>query len=232
MTGGTGRLRAGLVLSALPLVLVLPAAAVAFGGFSLINTFSGMAVSGTGGEATVLAACARLWTLVRVAAGGVALLSLFFLPLGLVPFGAPRDAVPALSARRAVVLSVLPLCACLLVGAQVAQMRSALRVSAAVVRTPASDAERAAARDVMRSEGLPGEGSAGIAETSNLISIRTILAGLGGIVVLVVLPGLALTGLFLAAPVRVGTAFVVAASLSWLAVAAVSAAVALGAFLP
>jgi hypothetical protein len=227
-----GRQRAAVLACALPLALVLATAAVSLGGFSLIRTFSGMAVTGSGGESAVLRECARLWTLVRMASGAVALLSLLFLVLGLVPFGRPNDAVPVVSPRRSMLLFVLPLCALVLVATLVGQLRSALRVTAAVVTTPGNDRERMAARDVLRSEGIENEGSGGIAEISSLIAIRAIVAGLGGFVVLVVLLGLALTGLLLAAPVRVGMPFVVTASFAWLAVAAAATALALGALAP
>jgi hypothetical protein len=230
----SGRHRAALVACALPLVLLLPTLAVSFAGFGLIRAFSGMAVTGGGGELAVTSTCRGLWGIVRVAAGAVAALSFVSLLLGLVPMkAAPAADRPPGSALRKALLLLLPLCALLLVGGLVSQVRSALRMTLLVVTTPKDDAQRKATYDQMAAEGITNvETSAGIAETSNFIAWRASVAGMGGIALLVVLTGLSLTGLLLAAPVRTEMAFAGAASVVWLAVALLATVVAVGRLAP
>jgi len=127
------------------------------------------------------------------------------------------------------VLLVLPLGGALLAAGLATQLRSALRVVQAVVLDVKDDPARKALVDgVLASEGLRTEGAGSIAEISEHISWRVTIGMLGGLALVVVLVGLALTGALLAAPVRVSAAFVAAASALWLVVLLAAGAVALG----
>lgn len=224
----SGPRRAGLVAAALPLALILPTLAVCYGSFSLINAFSGMAVSGGDASAVITAQSRHVWTTVRGAAGIVAMVALLALVLGLVP-ARERPGGAACSLRRALVLLVLPLCALALSVGLTRQLRSAVRIAQVVVMPANDDAGKAAVERLLASEGLGGlTGIGSIAAISDSIALRSTLGSVGALPVLVVLIGLSLTGALLAAPVRMGGGFVAAASLLWLLVALAASAIAAG----
>ena len=225
-----GRQRAAIIACALPLGLLPLTLMVSHGSRALINTFSGMALSGTGGMAAVTAECQRVWTLVRMASGVLVAVGAVAALLGLLPLGSRADA-PACSGRRGLVLLLLPLGGALLAGGLAAQLRSAVRVAHAVVVDDKNDAARSAlVEKVLASEGLGGAmGAGGIAAISQHIARRVTVGTIGGLTLAIVLVGLPLTGALIAAPVRVSAAFVASASLLWLAVILAAGGVALGA---
>jgi hypothetical protein len=225
-----GRLRAAIIACALPLGLVPMTLTVAYGSRALINTFSGMALSGTGGMAAVTGECQRVWTLVRMGAGAFAVVAVVAALLGSLPLGSRADA-PACSARRGLVLLLLPLAGAVLASGLAMQLRSAVRVANAVVVDDRNDAARSAlVEKVLASEGLGGAtGGGGIAAISQHIARRVTVGTLGGLAAVVALVGLSLTGALIAAPIRVSAAFVASASVLWLAVILAAGGVALGA---
>lgn len=225
-----GRQRAAIIACALPLGLVPLALTVSYGSHALINTFSGMALSGTGGMAAVTGECQRVWALVRMGSGAFVAVAAVAALLGVLPLGSHADA-PACSGRRGLVLLLLPLCGALLAAGLAMQLRSAVRVANAVVIDDKNDAaRRALVEAVLASEGLGGAtGGGGIAAISQHIARRVTVGMVGGLTLAVVLVGLSLTGALIAAPVRVSAAFVASASALWLSAILTAGMVAAGA---
>ncbi len=220
-----GPRRAGLVAGGLPLALLPPAVATAYASWKLIDLFSGMAQSGSGGMRPVLDACASLWLLQRMAWGAFAVACLFGLVLGLLRLGRSADDVPC-SVRRGLVLVLLPVLALLVVSVLAQQLGKALRVSVAVVSPQENDPEGKKRADaVLEAEGLP---TLGIAAISEFISRALIAGSVGGVTAGVVLLGLALPGFILAWRVRFGAPFVALASALWLAAAVGASLVSFG----
>jgi len=218
--------RAGLLAGALPLGLLLPAVATAYASQQLINVFAGMAQAGSGGARAVLDACASLWVLQRVAWGGFAVLCVAGFLIGLLRFGPSGNGVPC-SARRGLLLSLLPVLGLLVAGSVAHQLGKAMRVSAAVVssdhKNPASEQTSEAA---LAAEGLGG--GASIAAISGFIARAMMIGLFGGMAAVIVLIGLALPGFILAWRVSFGTRFVVLASALWLLAAVGAGLLSLG----
>jgi hypothetical protein len=224
----SGRHRAALVASALPLGLVPLTLAVSYASHALVNVFSGMAATGSGGVAAVTGECRQVWAVARMGALAFAVVAIVALLLTLVPMSS-RAGAPPCSGRRAVVLLVLPLGGALLAAAMVAQVRSAVRVAnALVLPTEDQPARKALVERVLESEGLSAHGSGAIADISAHVARGLTIGTLGGLVLVVVLLGLSLTGALIAAPVRVSPAFVAAASSLWLVAILAAGAAALG----
>jgi hypothetical protein len=225
--------RAGLVAFALPLALLPPVVATAYGSWSLIRHFSGLAAS-PGATGDLLETFARLWLVQRVAWGSFAGACLVGLAIGLSSLLASReDDRPRCSARRAAVLLLLPVLA--LVVAFLASMpfARALRVCSAVVSADGTDtALHTRAEAALEAEGLAGKGSGSIGRISRFVSRGVVLGVLGGVLGVLVLVGLALPGFVLARRVGFGGAFTLAASAAWLVAGGVASLVALGVVSP
>jgi len=224
----SGRHRAALVASALPLGLLPLTLAVAGVSHGLLNVFSEIATAGSGGAAAVTDQCRQVWAVVRLGAFAFAVVAIVALLLPLVPMSS-RAGAPACSGRRAVVLLVLPLSAGLLATAMVTRVGSSVRVVKAVVLPTEHDpASKALSDRVLESEGLSTRGSGAIAEISAYVARGMTIGTVGALTLAVVLLGLSLTGALIAAPVRVSPVFVAAASCLWLAALLAAGAVALG----
>jgi hypothetical protein len=219
-----GARRAGLVAALLPLAVLPLVAAVCVGSWELLDVFAGMAMTGSGGAAPVLAASRDVWFLTRVGAVCLALLGLVGLLGGLLRTGNDESALEC-SALRAATLLALPLAALLLTAGLVREQHRALHITRIVVEP------KSASNDAFI-ESEFGRGSAAIAAVSSRISLATTLGGMGGFVAGVILLGLAVTGGILAWPVRVGIGFSAAAALIWLVGVAGGIAIALGLFAP
>lgn len=226
-----GARRAALVAGLVPAALVAPAVALSLAAFAFIRVFAGLA-AGAGNDG--LSAIVRLeaegvWGTARVGFGLAALAGLLGLAGGLLRFGAGRDGAPACSARRGLVLLLLPLTAVLAAGLQARQLWKSVAVAQAVVAETGGDATRqAAVGDFMAAQGLGTTGSGSIAETAQFVAAGATGASLGGVLLVVILLGLATCGTLLAWPVRVGPVFVAASSGLWLLLCGVGAAAALG----
>lgn len=226
-----GQRRAALVAGLAPAALIPAVVAVALGAYQLTGLFAGLAASG-GGSAPVLAGAAEIWRTARLGFGLAALVGLVGLLGGLLRFGSTPASVPACSARRAAVLSLLPLLAWLVAGLQARELRVTLAIAQAVVADTGDDpARKAAVERFLEAQDLGGRGSAGIAAISERIARGIALASLGGGLLAVILLGLAVTGTILAWPVRVGPLFVGVSSGFWFlsTLAAVALALGLGA---
>jgi hypothetical protein len=223
----SGRRRAGLVVSVVPLALVVPAAAVCYESFSLIDTFSGMALSGAGTAAAVEEQLRQGWRTVCVTAGMVAGLQLLAATFALLPARENPDAPPC-SLRRGLVLLALPVAGLVLAAGLGGTLRSAMRVSALVVLPNEGTAQDERFQRLLADEGLPTRGSAAIAATSQHIAWRATLGSVGAFAAMVTLLGLAVTTTLLAAPVRTGGGFLAAALVLALLVAGAASAVAAG----
>lgn len=211
-----GPRRAGLVAGGLPLALVAPTAAAAYVSAKLIELFSGAAETGSSGTRAMVEACASLEALLRLAWGGFAAACVLGLVLGLVRTGRSANDV-ACSARRAVVLALLPALAVLVAGLVTREARTALEVTAAVASSIGGDEESRRRSDaVIEAAGLPTGGSGSIGAVSRYLARATLLGTFGGITALVVLLGLALPSFILAWQVRFGATAVAVASAAWL----------------
>jgi hypothetical protein len=220
-----GPRRPALVAPLVPLVGVPMLLAVSLGSFRLINAFASLSLGGTGGSALVLAAGRDIWSLTRIAGGGVAALGAVGLAMGLIR-GGGEDRSAACSPSRALALLVLPAAALVLLAGLVREERTALHIARLVVE------DKSAANDAAFAAYGFGEGSGAIAAVSSRIARATVLGSVGGIVAAVILLGLALTGGLLAWPARVGRVFTAASIAIWIAVVAAGAALAAGLYSP
>jgi len=211
-----GRRRAGLVAGGLPLALLPPVVATAYASSKLVGLFEGLARAQTGAVRDALESLASLWMLQRVAWGAFVASCVVGLLLGLWRSGRSTDE-PACSARRGLVLLLLPALGLVVTALTTRPLAGALRVSAAVISSDQKDpASRKRQDAILEAEGLPTRGAGSIASTSRFIS-RAVMTGLfGGAIAAVVLLGLALPGFVLAWRVGFGAAFSAAASLVWL----------------
>jgi hypothetical protein len=224
-----GPRRAGLIAGGLPLALLPPMTAVAYVPAKLIGLVSGVAQAEAGAARLLLDACGSLETLLRLAWGGFAAACVLGLILGLVRSGGPTNDV-ACSLRRGLVLALLPVLGLLVAGMLTRTVGNALRITAAVVASDASDPESRARTDaVLEAAGLPTRGSGSIGASARYLARATTLGTFGGITAVPILVGLALPGFILAWRVRFGGAFRAFASAAWLLAAILGGAVGLGA---
>ena len=208
-----GSRRAGLVAGGLPLALLPPVLAAAYASAMLGSLFA--AEPGVAAKT-----CASLWSLQRLAWGGFALSCALGFALGLLRRGDAEEDV-ACSWRRGVVLVLLPCLGLLVASTLCGRLGKALRVTAAVVSSDASDpASRARADAVLEAEGLPTQGAGSLGVLAQFIARSATLGTFGGVTVAVILLGLALPGFILAWRVRFGSAFLGLASALWLVAAA------------
>jgi hypothetical protein len=225
-----GRRRAGLVAAGVPLALVPPVAATAFVSWQIVRLFAGMAQT-QGGTQALVAACSALWVVERAAWAAFASACALGLLLGLLRTGA-EEGVPC-SARRGLVLALLPLLGLLVAAAVASPVASALRVTVAVLSSDRSDPESERRTDaVLASEGLPTKGSGSIGDVSRFIARGAMVGTFGGALAALVLLGLALPGGILAGRVSFGGSFVAVSSLLWLVGLAVGCLLAAGAWNP
>lgn len=221
--------RAGLVAGGLPLALLAPALATAYGSWDFVRAFSD--VMGAPAAARGLPAVfASFWLLQRAAWGACAVACLVGLLLALSRvLASSGDEAPPCSASRALVLIALPVLGVLVAGLATRPFVTALRVSSALVLSdPRDPAKQKRAEAVLEDEGLAATGSGSLARTSRFLARSLVLGVLGGVLGSLVLLGLAVPGLVLASRVRFGPAFAGAASALWIAVAAGASLVALG----
>lgn len=225
----SGARRPGLVAFGLPLALVPVVVATVYGAWALVGVFAGVAMAedSTGSSQRMLEAFTALWRVARAAWAAVGACALVGLATAVWPGGKTDDA-PACSARRAVFLLLLPVLAAATTLAVSRPHFQALRVATAVVsseRTPESEARTEA---VLHAAGLPARGSGWLGATSSFISRAAMIGSLGGATALLVLVGLALPGLLLAAPVRFGAGFTLAAAAAWALLLLVAVSMAAG----
>lgn len=223
-----GRRRAGLVAGGLPLALLPPVVASAYASWKLVGLFEGLAQAQAGAARNALEALASLWMLQRVAWGAFVASCIVGLLLGLWRSGRSTDEL-ACSARRGLVLLLLPALGLVAAALATRPLAGALRVSAAVISSDEKDPASQTRKDaVLEAEGLPTRGSGSIASTSRFVS-RALMTGLfGGAIAAVVLLGLALPGFILAWRVGFGAAFTASSSIVWLLAAVGAGLVAFG----
>src|SRR5262245_13587756 len=135
--------RAALVAGLLPAALLAPVVATMLAAFGLTSLFQGMA-QGAGGMTAILAGMVEVWGTVRLGFGLAALVGRVGLLGGFARWGAAGDAARPSSARRSLVLVVLPCAALLIASLQARELRLAITISQAVVADTGSDAARKA----------------------------------------------------------------------------------------
>ena len=145
-----GPQRPGLLAGAMPLALLQPVVATTYASWTLIDLFSGMALSGSGGMRPVVDACASLWMLQRVAWGVFAASCVGGLLISLFHRGKSTDDVPC-SFRRGLVLFLLPALGLLAAGSLAGQLGKAMRVTVALVSGDEHDPA-----SLKRSDAVPG----------------------------------------------------------------------------
>jgi hypothetical protein len=209
-------LRAVLVGGGVSLVLLLPTVTTGFASWSVTRAISRQAEAGQGGE-PLIAVFFGLWSLQRLAWGGVAVLCVLALALSVLRKGAPAEAA-ACSARRALVIALLPLVAFVGVASVSRELYKALRISTAVISATEDNPASGAASDaVLAAEGLPTKGGSGtIAAISDRIAWATIRGMMGSTALVILLSGLGALGFGLAWRVRPPAALVAVSSALWL----------------
>jgi hypothetical protein len=120
-----GPARAGLASAGAALALIAPATAIAAASWLQIDSFSGMALggSGAGAMAQTLQTCAEAGTLIRIGCGGAAFTLLLAALLGWLGRSGPV-AVPTASSRRLLVLALPMFLAPAIVGGDLLQART------------------------------------------------------------------------------------------------------------
>ena len=220
-----GPQRPGLLAGAMPLALLQPVVATTYASWTLIDLFSGMALSGSGGMRPVVDACASLWMLQRVAWGVFAASCVGGLLISLFHRGKSTDDVPC-SFRRGLVLFLLPALGLLAAGSLAGQLGKAMRVTVALVSGDEHDPASLKRSDaVLGAEGL---GPRSIIAISGFIARRTMVGSLGGAALAIALLGLALPGFILTWRVRFGASFLALTSAVWLLAAALAGLVSFG----
>jgi hypothetical protein len=223
-----GRRRAGLIAGALPLALLPVVTATAYASWRLVGVFSGLTQDQPGAALNLLEPMGALWAIQRVAWGTSSAACALGLALGFWRSEGATDNASC-SARRGLVLLLLPAIALAVAGLTTRPLVKALRVSAAIVSSVHDDpASQVRTESVLEAEGVQARGAGSIAAAATNIS-RAMMTGLfGGATAAVVLVGLALPGFILAWRVRFGATFTALSSLTWLLAAAAAALVAAG----
>jgi hypothetical protein len=224
-----GSTRTALVAVLLPLAMLPPVLALAIASFQTSNLLSSLATSEGFNGQELSTACRAVWLVPRLAFGLTALLAGAGLLAGLLRFGPVASDARDLSLRRATVLCLLPVLGLGITGVLAHELRDGLGVSLAVLANTKDDAaRRSRVERYLDDAGLGHTGSGSIAAISMRITGALQVALIGGGAAVVVLLGLALTGLILAWRVRTGVLFAAASSLLWLAPLAIGALLALG----
>jgi hypothetical protein len=163
----------------------------------------------------VQAVTASLWQLQSVAWAAFALSCLVGLALGLVRSGGgePGDAS---SARRAVVLVMLPLLGLLLTTLVTQRVAKGTRVGAIALSSMGDPSARERGDAALEAEGFSTERAGGLGRLARYLSRTTLVGTFGGAFVATVLLGLAVPGFILAWRVRFGASFRAAAAAVWL----------------
>jgi hypothetical protein len=191
-----GLRRAGLIATGLPLALVPVLLASVYAASRVRGHFGGLL--NLDSRAEVLAACASLWQLQRIAWGALAALCLLGLALGLAS-ARPPSTEPACSQRRAAVLLALPLLALLLGGAASREVAKLLRVAAALAPADGEGPSRWEQVDAaLEAEGFRTRGKGALMRVGVFLDQRSLAATFGGAAAVLTLVGLALTGTILA----------------------------------
>jgi hypothetical protein len=207
--GRAGLVGGGVALALLPLTL-----AVGWSSWRLIRVISQGAQEGMSGTALV-PVIRDLWSLQRLAWGGVAVLCGVALILGVVRRGAGAEA-PACSVGRALVIVLLPLIALAGTATLSREIYKALRITAAViVPTDDNPASHQPAEAVLAAEGLATKQPGQIHAISARIARGTIRGVLGSIALAILLSGLFALGLSLAWRVKPPLALVAASAALW-----------------
>lgn len=238
LAGGLSRpgpRRAGLIAGGLPLSLLPPVVAAAYGSWMLERLLSELLQRQPGAAPGALDTLASLWGVQRIAWGATLGLCLLGLLVGMLRFRGARGATgdPTCSLRRALVLLLLPAMALAVVGLAARPLAGALRVTAALVSSEPGDREsEARLESVLHAQGLQARGSGWLGAAARFLARARVIGVFGGATAALVLLGLALPGFILAWRVDFAVPFSVAASALWLLTAAAAALVAFGALDP
>jgi hypothetical protein len=206
--------RAGMIAGGLPIALLPPVAASAFVAAKSGGLLGGLPDFGPSGQ--VQAVTASLWQLQSLAWAAFALACVVGLALGLVRAGG-GDAGEAASARRGVVLLLLPLAGLLLTALVTQSVAKGTRVGAIALSSMGDDASaRERGEAALEAEGFSMSKSGDLGRLARYLSRTTLVGTFGGAFVATVLLGLALPGFILAWRARFDTPFRVGAAAVWL----------------
>jgi hypothetical protein len=225
-----GPRRSGIVAGGLPLCLLPPVLAAAYGSWQLLGAFAGMRPEAPG--ASVLAAFDSVWLLQRLAAGAALGLCLVGLLIGLLRFGGSTGD-QACSARRGAVLLLLPVLAFAATALAFRPLVGGLRVAGALMFFSAQAPEsQQRVESILAAEGLQSRGSGALGAAARFVTRAPVTGLFAGLTAAVVVLGLALPGFVLAWRVRFGAAFSALALLAWIAAATGAGLVAFGVLHP
>jgi hypothetical protein len=221
-----GPRRSGIVAGGLPLCLLPPVLAAAYGSWQLLGAFAGMAPDAAAPSA--LAAFDSVWMLQRLAWGAALGLCLVGLLIGLLRFGGSSDD-RACSARRGLVLLLLPALALAASTLALRPLVGSLRVAGALMFLGAAAPEnQQRVESILAAEGLQSRGPGALGAASRFVARAPVAGMFAGATAALVLPGLALPGFVLAWRVRFGGAFSALALLAWITAATGAGLVAFG----
>jgi hypothetical protein len=205
--------RAGMIGGGLPLALLPPLAASAFVAAKTGGLLGGLQDFGPAGQ--VQAVTASLWQLQSLAWAAFALSCLVGLALGFVGAGG-GDPGAAGSARRGVVLVLLPLVGLLLTALLTHRVAKGTRVGAIALSSMGDPSAGERGDAALEAEGFSTDRSGGLGRLARYLSRTTLVGAFGGAFAATVLLGLAIPGFILAWRVRFGAAFRAAAAAVWL----------------